>query len=194
MALLVAGLVLFLVTHLVRPFAPSLRAAGIATLGKPAWMVLHGVASLASLVMIVYGFIEARDTGGELLYTPPAFMAHITLTLMLIASICLVAGFLPAGHIRQKLKFPILVAIKIWALAHLLANGETYSVLVFITILAWAVVLRITLKKRIATGETALPVFVSAKYDLVSIVLGAALYVAIVFWLHEWLIGVRPLP
>jgi len=194
MALLVAGLVLFLVTHLVRPFAPGLRTAGIATLGKPAWMALHGIVSLASLVMIVYGFIAARDAGGELLYTPPTFLAHLTLLLMLIASICLVAGFLPAGHIRQKLKFPILVAIKIWALAHLLANGETYSVLLFVTILAWAVVLRITLKKRIAAGETALPVFVSAKYDLVSVVLGAVLYVAIVFWLHELLIGVRPLP
>ena len=112
MALLVAGLVLFLVTHLVRPFAPGLRTAGIATLGKPAWMALHGIVSLASLVMIVYGFIAARDAGGELLYTPPTFLAHLTLLLMLIASICLVAGFLPAGHIRQKLKFPILVAIR----------------------------------------------------------------------------------
>ena len=194
MALLVAGLVLFVVTHLLRPVAPGLRAAGIATLGKPGWMVLHGIASLASLVLIVYGFIAARETGGELLYMPPAFLAHLTLLLMLIASICLVAGFLPAGHIRARLKFPILVAIKIWALAHLLANGETYSVLFFVTMLAWAVVLRISLKKRIAAGETALPVFVSAKYDLVAIVVGLALYGAIVFWLHEPLIGVRPLP
>lgn len=192
MALLVAGLILFLVTHFVRPFAPGLRTAAISTLGKPAWMVIHGVVSLVSLVMIVYGFIEARDAGGELLYTPPAFMAHITLTLMLIASICFVAGFLPAGHIRHRLKFPVLVSIKIWALAHLLANGETYSVLLFVTILAWAVVLRITLKKRLAAGETTLPVFVSVLYDAVAVVLGALLYLAIVFWLHEWLIGVTP--
>ena len=194
MALLVAGLVLFLVTHLVRPFAPGLRAAGISALGKPGWMALHGIASLLSLVLIVWGFSEARETGGEMLYTPPAFMAHITLTLMAVASICLVAGFLPAGHIRQKLKFPIIVAIKVWALAHLLANGESYSVVTFVTILAWAVVLRITLKKRIAAGETALPVFVSAKYDLIAVAAGLALYAAIVFGLHEWLIGVRPLP
>ncbi|MGJ7041134.1 putative membrane protein [Shinella sp. BE166] len=193
MTLLIAGLVLFIVTHLIRPFAPGLRDAGIAALGKPAWMALHGIVSLASLVLIAYGFVEARANGGAMLYYPPTFMAHIALTLMLIASICLVAGFLPAGHIRTKLKFPILVAIKIWALAHLLANGESYSVLLFVTILAWAVILRISLKKRIAAGETKLPVFVSAKNDLIAVVVGLALYVVIVFWLHEWVIGVAPM-
>ena len=193
MTLLIAGLVLFIVTHLLRPFAPGLRNAGIAALGKPAWMALHGIVSLASLAMIAYGFVDARENGGEMLYFPPVFMAHIALTLMLIASVCLVAGFLPAGHIRTKLKFPLLVAIKIWALAHLLANGESYSVLLFSTILAWAVILRITLKKRIAAGETKLPVFVSARYDVISVVVGLALYAVIVFKLHEWLIGVAPL-
>lgn len=193
MTLLIAGLVLFIVTHLIRPFAPGLRNAGIAALGKPAWMALHGIVSLASLALIAYGFVEARANGGAMLYSPPTFMAHIALTLMLIASICLIAGFLPAGHIRTKLKFPILVAIKIWALAHLLANGESYSVLLFVTILAWAVILRITLKKRIAAGETKLPVFVSAKNDLISVVVGVALYIVTLFWLHEWLIGVAPM-
>ena len=197
MTLLIAGLALFIVTHLLRPFAPGLRNAGIAALGKPGWMALHGIVSLASLFLIVYGFIDARENGGSAVfavYTPPTFMAHIALTLMMIASICLVAGLLPAGHIRTKLKFPILVAIKIWALAHLLANGESYSVLLFVTILAWAVILRITLKKRIAAGETKLPVFVSAKYDAISVVVGLALYAVIVLKLHEWLIGVAPLP
>ena len=193
MTLLIAGLVLFIVTHLLRPFAPGLRNAGIAALGRPVWMSLHGIVSLASLVLIAYGFVDARENGGTMLYYPPTFMAHIALTLMLIASICLVAGFLPAGHIRARLKFPVLVAIKIWALAHLLANGESYSVLTFATILAWAVILRITLKKRIAAGETRLPVFVSAKYDLISVVVGLALYAAIVLKLHEWLIGVAPM-
>ncbi|WP_440981889.1 NnrU family protein [Shinella sumterensis] len=194
MTLLVAGLVLFIATHLLRPIAPGLRNPAIAALGKPGWMALHGIASLVSLALIAYGFVVARENGGEMLYYPPTFLSHIALTLMLIASICLIAGFLPAGHIRTKLKFPILVAIKIWALAHLLANGESYSVLLFVTVLAWAVILRITLKKRIATGETKLPVFVSAKYDAISVVIGLVLYLAIVFKLHEWVIGVSPLP
>ncbi|QRM56353.1 NnrU family protein [Sinorhizobium sp. BG8] len=192
MALLIAGIVLFIATHLVRPLAPGLRAAGIQHLGKPVWMGIHGLVSLLSLAMMALGFAEARLTGG-MLYNPPVAMRHIALTLMLISSICLVAGFLPAGHIRARLKFPVLVAIKIWALAHLLANGESYSVVLFGAILAWAVILRISLKKRIARGEAVLPQFVSVRYDLVAVVLGLVLYGAIVWKLHEWLIGVSPL-
>lgn len=192
MALLIAGIVLFIATHLVRPFAPGLREAGIARLGRPGWMALHGIVSLLSLAIIAFGFAEARQSGG-MLYYPPTFLAHIALTLMLISSVCLVAAFLPPGHIRTKLKFPALVAIKIWALAHLLANGETYSVLLFVSILAWAVVLRITLKKRIASGELSLPVFVSARNDLIAIVVGAVVYGLFVWKLHEWLIGVPPI-
>lgn len=193
MALLIAGIVLFIATHLVRPFAPGLRAAAIARLGKSGFMAIHGIVSLLSLVMMAYGFVQAREAGGSIFYQPPTFMAHITLLLMVIASICLVAAFLPAGYIRAKLKFPALVAIKLWAFSHLLANGESYSVLLFGAILAWAVILRITLKKRIASGEATLPSFVSVSYDLISVVLGVALYVVIVMWLHEWLIGVAPL-
>lgn len=194
MALLVAGIILFIATHLVRPFAPGLRVGLIARLGKPAFMALHGIVSLISLFMMAYGFVLARDSGGEMLYYPPVFIAHIALTLMLVASICLVSAFMPAGYIRSKLKFPALVAIKLWAFAHLLANGESYSVLLFATILAWAVILRISLKKRIASGEATLPVFMSARYDVISVVVGALLYAVIVWKLHEWVIGIRVLP
>ena len=100
---------------------------------------------------------------------------------------------MPAGYIRSRLKFPGLVAIKIWALAHLFANGESYSVVLFVAILAWAVVLRITLKKRVAAGEITLPVFVSARYDLAALVAGAVVYGLFVWKLHEWLIGVPPI-
>lgn len=193
MALLIAGIILFIATHLVRPFMPGLRTAAIASLGRPAFIAIHAVLSIASVTMMVYGFAAARESGGTMLYHPPVFMAHIALTLMLIASICLAAGFLPAGHIRTKLKFPMLVAIKIWALSHLLANGESYSVVLFGAILAWAVILRISIKRRIASGETRPPVFVSAKYDLIAIVLGAAIYAATVLKLHEWVIGVAPM-
>lgn len=193
MTLLIAGLLLFVATHLVRPLMPGLREAGIARLGKPGWMALHGLVSLASIALVAYGFAEARESGGEMLYYPPRFLAHLALTLMLIASICLMAAFLPPGHIRTKLKFPALVAIKIWALAHLMSNGESYSVLLFVVILAWAVVLRISIKKRLARGEASLPVFVSARNDLIAVVAGLVVYGLFVWKLHEWLIGVTPI-
>lgn len=193
MVLLVAGIVLFIATHLVRPFAPGLRTGAIERLGKPGFMAVHGIVSLVSLAMMAYGFVAARAAGGTMLYQPPMFLSHIALTLLLIASICLAAAFLPAGHIRAKLKFPAIGAIKLWAFAHLLANGESYSVLLFGAILAWAVILRISLKRRVAAGETQLPAFVSARYDLMAVVLGVALYAVILLGLHEWLIGVAPM-
>lgn len=112
---------------------------------------------------------------------------------MLIASICLVAAYLPPGKIRAATKHPAILAIKIWALAHLLANGEASSVLLFGTFLVWAVILRISMKKRWRAGEITYPAFVSYRYDLIAIVLGAALYGVIVWKLHELVIGVSPM-
>jgi uncharacterized membrane protein len=128
-----------------------------------------------------------------MLYTPPVWMAHITITLMLIAVICLVASLLPAGHIAVKTKHPMVLSVKIWALSHLLANGETSSVLLFGAFLAWGVILRISLKRRQRAGEITLRPFVSAKYDLYAVVIGVVAWALITFKLHEVLIGVSPL-
>lgn len=192
MALLVLGIVVFLGIHLVRSFAPGVRAAVIKRSGAASWRAIHGIASVVGLALIVIGFDQARATTG-MLYTPPIFMAHIALALMLIASICLVAAFLPSGKIRVATKHPAILAIKIWALAHLIANGETASVLLFGAFLAWGVILRISMKKRWRAGEIANPAFVSYRYDLAAAVLGAALYGVIVWRLHELVIGVSPI-
>ncbi|WP_457584048.1 NnrU family protein [Ensifer canadensis] len=192
MALLILGIVIFLGIHLVRSFAPGLRASVISSSGTGAWHAIHGICALLGLGLIAYGFDQARATTG-MLYTPPVFLAHIALTLMLIASICLVAAYLPPGKIRTATKHPAILAIKIWALAHLLANGETSSVLLFGTFLVWAVILRISMKKRWRAGEITYPAFVSYRYDLIAVVLGAALYGAIVWKLHELVIGVSPM-
>jgi uncharacterized membrane protein len=192
MALLVLGIVIFLGIHLVRSVAPGVRAAVIKRRGTGIWHAIHGIAALVGLALIAIGFDQARATSG-VLYTPPTFMAHITLALMLIASICLVAAFLPAGKIRVATKHPAILAIKIWALAHLIANGETASVLLFGAFLAWGVILRISMKKRWRAGEITYPAFVSYRYDVAAVVLGAALYGVIVWKLHELLIGVPPI-
>lgn len=192
MTLLIVGLILFLGIHLIRVFAPGFRNTVIERFGKPAWIAGHSILSTLTLVLVIYGFGEAREVTGMLWY-PPVWMAHIAVTLMLVSMICLVAAALPPGYIAVKTKYPVIVAIKIWALAHLLANGETSSVLLFVSFLIWAVLLRIMMKRRERAGEVKPRVFVSAKYDIASVVLGAVLWAAIVFWLHEWLIGVAPL-
>lgn len=192
MTLLLLGIVIFLGMHLVRVVAPGLRASVIERQGKGVWMGIYTAISLAGLLLIIYGFGEARAVTG-MLYNPPVFLKHISLLLMLLAFICLAAGFLPAGRIAVAVKHPQVLSIKIWALAHLLANGETSSVLLFGSFLTWAVILRISLKRRERAGEKVLPVFRSTSNDLLAVVIGAVAYGLFVWKLHEWLIGVAPI-
>ncbi|MDW9488036.1 NnrU family protein [Sinorhizobium meliloti] len=191
MAILVLGIIIFLGMHLVRVVAPGFRAGIIDSRGKGTWMGLYTIVSLVGLCLIIYGFSQARGETG-MLYDPPTFLRHIALLLMLVAFIVLAAGFLPAGRIAVALKHPQVLSIKIWALAHLLANGETSSVLLFGSFLAWAVILRISLKRRERAGEKVLPVFKSARNDVLAVVIGLVAFVLFVSKLHELLIGVQP--
>ena len=126
MLLLVISLILFLGIHLTRVIAPGFRASVIAARGERAWKLGYTVASIATLVLVIYAFGEARQETG-VLYTPPIWMAHLASLFMLVAIICLVASLLAPGHIATKTKHPMVLSVKIWALAHLLANGETSS-------------------------------------------------------------------
>lgn len=193
MLVFILCLVLFLVLHSIRIVTPGLRTTVIDRWGKPAWGIGYSIASTLSLVLLAWSFGEARMETG-LLYVPPVWASHLTLTLMLIAMICLVAGFLPPGHIATKMKHPIVLSIKIWALSHLLANGETSAVLLFVGFLAWAVLLRISLKRRERAGELVRKPFVSARYDAIAAVIGVLLWGAMIWKVHYWLIGIQPLP
>ncbi|MDX0413813.1 NnrU family protein [Sinorhizobium medicae] len=191
MAILLLGIIIFLGMHLIRVVAPGFRAGIIESRGKGTWMGLYTIVSLVGVCLIIYGFGQARGETG-MLYNPPEFLRHIALLLMLIAFIVLAAGFLPAGRIAVALKHPQVLSIKIWALAHLLANGETSSVLLFGSFLAWAVILRISLKRRERAGEKVLPVFKSGRNDVLAVLTGLAAYVLFVWKLHELVIGVPP--
>ncbi len=190
MLLLIVGLILFLGLHLIRTFAPGFRAAMVARLGVVGWKVLHGVCAVMSVSLVAYGYHVAPVIN---VWFPPLGMNHLTVTLMLLATICIMAGLLPAGQIVAKTKHPMVLAIKIWALSHLLSNGDLRSIILFAAFLAWGVILRISYKRRDRAGETAPRAFVSVKYDLYAVILGVAVWAAITFKLHEILIGVAPL-
>ncbi|CDM58657.1 MULTISPECIES: NnrU family protein [Rhizobium] len=192
MTLLIVGIIIFLGLHLIRVIAPGLRQSMIDSLGEHGWKIAYSIVSILSLILLIYGFGQARQVTG-MLYTPPVWMAHVTLTLMLLAIICLVASLLPAGHIAVKTKHPMVLSVKIWAFSHLLANGETSSVLLFGAFLAWGVILRIALKRRERAGELTLRPFVSGKYDLYAVIIGVVAWALITFKLHELLIGVAPI-
>lgn len=188
MTLFIVSLILFLLTHSVRIVAPAWREAMIERMGVKAWRGLYSILSLVTLVFLIYAFgVSRADT--PMLYYPPFWMTHITLTLMLIAMVLLMVSIFPAGRIAVWVKHPLLTSVKTWAFAHLLANGEANSVLLFAGFLIWAVVARISAKRQ--GGEAR--AFVSVKWDVAAVITGVVVYIAFVGFLHEYLIGVSPL-
>lgn len=188
MALLIIGLILFLGTHLLPAF-PARRGELVARFGATGYRLAFSLLSGIGLVAIIYGYGLARAEGPAILYDPPIWTRHLTLLLMVPVFMLLAAAYLPTGHIARRVKHPMILAVKIWATAHLLANGDVASVLLFAGFLAWGVFDRISLKRRGALGHGA-PTAVSGLSDIIAIVAGLAVYVAFVLWLHPLLIGV----
>lgn len=192
MTYLILGLVIFFGAHLFTAFRSRAPGKDIkARLGYGPYMGLYSLVSAIGLGLIIWGFGAARPA--PVLYVPPAGLAHLNLALMLPALILLAAAYLPTGRIKKAVKHPMLAAVKIWALGHLLANGELNSVLLFGSFLAYGVIDRIAVKKRgdLGPGPDA-PV--SAMGDLAAIVIGAGAYAAILLWLHPILFGMPALP
>jgi len=185
---LIAGIVVFLGIHSVRMVAPGYRDRMIARYGENAWKGIYSLVSLAGFVLLVWGYAQARPDAA-FLYEPPVWIRHIVMLFMLVAMILLVAAYLPAGHIKKRVKHPMITAVKVWAFAHLLANGDAASLILFLSFLAWAVWNRIAVKRR---GD---PVFgtVSARYDIIAVAVGTVLTVWFIMQLHAYLFGVSPL-
>lgn len=189
MTLLIAGLILFLGSHSVSIFARGARDSLAARLGEWPWKGLYSVIAIAGFVLLVKGYAAAR-LDPVVLYDPPTWLRHVALVLMLPAFPMALAAYLP-GRIRTTLKHPLLAATKLWATAHLLANGTLADVLLFGGFLAWAVVDRISLKRR--TGTRALPAAPPSKLnDAIAVIAGLALYAWFVAHGHQWLFGVSP--
>jgi uncharacterized membrane protein len=190
MPTLLLGLLLFLAIHSVRIVAPEWRRAQIASVGEGKWKGLYSVISLIGLVLIVWGYSISRPEAA-FLYEPPVWMKHVTLTLMLFSFVFLGVSQVPAGRIKAAVRHPMLLAVKIWAFAHLLANGDAASLLLFVALLAWAVIDRISVKRREASGEISAVIPAGpVRNDIIGVGLGVVLYVLFVWKLHEWLFGV----
>lgn len=186
MTLLLWGLVLFLGIHSVSIVAPAARDRWAQAMGPMAWRGLYSVISLVGLVLIIVGYGQSRQAP-VLVYAPPPGLRHVAFALMLPVFPMLLAAYLP-GRIKSTLKHPMLVAVKTWALAHLLADGMLADVLLFGGFLAWAVFDRISLKRRVQRPIQTAPA--SPWNDLIAVVLGLGLYAAMFLWLHRLLIGV----
>jgi uncharacterized membrane protein len=187
---LVVGLLVFLGVHSVRIVAEPWRIRTIERLGEPAWKGLYSLLSLLGLGLIIWGFGLARQTPVQL-WSPPVGMRHLASLLTLISFVLLAAAYVPRNRIKARLHHPMVLAVKTWALAHVLANGNLAHVLLFGAFLLWAVFDFRAARQRDRRDGT---VYIRGNTGatLITLVLGVAAWLAFALWLHGYLIGVRP--
>jgi len=187
LAVEILGLVVFLGTHVFVTMRDR-RAAFVAAIGEWPYRGLFSLVSIVGIVLIAYGFASYRAAGFITVWNPPAWTRHIVEILMWPASIMVVAAYIP-GNIKRVLKHPMLAGVKTWAFAHLCANGDLGGMILFASVLAWAVYDRITLKHRSDAGAPPIPVG-GAVNDLIAIIVGTIVYFALGFVFHPVVIGV----
>jgi uncharacterized membrane protein len=188
LAIMILGLAVFIGGHAFVTFRPQ-RAAAVARMGEMPYKGVFSLVALVGIVLICIGFGQYREAGLIVLWQPPGWTRHITVALMWPATICLVAAY-ARGDIQRLLKHPFLVGVKLWALAHLIANGDLGGIILFGSILGWAVFDRITLKRRSDPGGLPIPNG-GRRNDIIAVVVGTLLYLALGFWFHPYAIGLR---
>jgi uncharacterized membrane protein len=187
LAIMILGLAVFIGTHLITTQREQ-RTALIGRFGEGTYKGLYAVASIIGVILIAYGYSRYRATGWIDVWYPPAWTRHLTAALVWPAIIMFFAPYFP-GRIKTTLKHPMLVGTKLWALAHLISNGDLGSIILFGAILAWAVVDRISLKRRTDAGGPPIPVGGIGK-DIAAVGVGTAVYLVLGFWFHPYVIGV----
>ncbi|MBM0107341.1 NnrU family protein [Steroidobacter sp. S1-65] len=191
MIYLVLGLVLFLGVHSVEIFSPGFRSRAVEKMGEGAYKGIYTLLSIVGFILLVWGYGVARQDP-ILVYAPPVWTRHLAALLLLPVFPLLFAAYLP-GRIKAAVKHPMLAAVKLWAFAHLLANGMLADLLLFGGFLIWAVADLISVKRRPVVRPVPGPP--PMRYnDLIAVVGGLAVYVIFVLWLHVRLIGVAPIP
>lgn len=188
MFVMIAGLVLFLGMHSMRIFADDWRVAQIASRGENVWKGVYSAVSLAGLVLIVWGYGLAREAPVPV-WDPPLWLRHVTLTLNAVAFFLAAQNAGPIGPVTTRLGHPMVLAAKVWAFAHLISNGTLADIILFGSILAWAVADFSAARRRDRQAGT-VRVAGPWRNDLVPGAVGLALWAAFVWRLHEWLIGV----
>ena len=186
LALLVLGLILFLGPH-VLVTRRGARAALVARIGEGPYKGLFAIVSIVGLYFIAKGFALYRDAGMIEIWDPPEWTRHITVALMWPAVVFFTAAYIP-GDIKRVLKHPMLVGVKLWAVAHLISNGDLGSMIIFIAVLAWAVYDRISLKHRSDLGAPPIKIG-GLGNDIIAVILGTILYAVLGLVFHPLVIG-----
>ncbi len=186
LAIEILGLIVFLGAHVFVSMRNE-RAGLISRIGRGPYLGLFTLVSIVGLGLIGFGFARYRAEGLIPVWYPPAWTRQIVVAALWPASIAVVAAYIP-GDIKRVLKHPMLVGVKIWAVAHLCANGDLGGMILFAAVLAWAVYDRITLKRRSDPGAPPIPLG-GRRNDIIAIVVGTILYLALGFVFHPIVIG-----
>jgi uncharacterized membrane protein len=190
MSVLILGLVLFLGLHSVRIVADGWRSGMIARVGERPWKLAYALVSVLGFVLICWGYALARQQP-VLLWSPPLWTRHLAALLTVPAFVLLVAAYVPGNGLKARLGHPMVLGVKMWALAHLLANGTLADLLLFGAFLVWAVAAFRSLRRRdAARGQPGVPG--SGMRSVVAVVIGLAAWAGFAFWAHAAWIGVRP--
>ena len=191
MTYLVLGLVIFLGVHSVRIVADDWRTHMRERLGEGTWKGLYSLLSLAGLALVVWGFGVAREQP-VVLWMPPTGMRHLAGLLTLLSFVLFAAAYVPGNSIKARLHHPMAAGVKVWALAHLLSNGMLVHQILFGAFLLWAVASFAAARRRDRIART---VYAPGQVlpTVITVLLGAAAWAAVAFWLHGMLIGIRPL-
>ena len=191
MTLLIGGLLLFLGVHALRIVAEPWRNDVIARIGVHRFRAVYSLVSIAGLWMLVQGYAGARWSSPTL-YHPPEWTHYLAIALALPAMILLVATYLPGTRIKRVVGHPMMLGIRIWAGAHLLANGRLADVVLFGSFFAWALFAHHAARARDRAAGTRPPEAGPWSRDLMAISGGVLLWAVTILWLHQW-IGVLPL-
>ena len=190
MGTLILGLVIFLGAHSTRIFAEDWRTRRIERLGLYGWKGLYALVSLVGFGLIVWGYGLSREQG-MVLWNPPVWTRHVAALLTLPAFVLLAAAYVPGNHIKAALGHPMVAGVKLWAFAHLIANGRLGDIVLFGAFLAWAVLDFRAARRRDRVAGTRYPAGITNR-DAITVALGLVAWWAFAQYLHGWLIGVRP--
>lgn len=191
MTYLIFGLTIFLGVHSVRIVADDWRTQARAQIGELPWKGLYSAASLVGFGLIVWGFGLARQQPVQL-WSPPVAMRHLASLLTLISFVLLAAAYVPGNSIKARLHHPMVLGVKVWALAHLLANGNIAHVVLFGSFLVWAIVNFSAARRRDRAAGTQYPRGTAGATGI-TVAVGVGAWVVFALWLHGLLMGVRPL-
>ena len=187
MSLLVLGLIVFIAAHSLRIVAPGWREARISAWGANAWKAVAGILSIAGFVLIIYGYGQARQAP-VLVWLPPVGLRHAAALLTLPAFILLVAAYVPRNGFKTRLGHPMVLAVKLWALAHLLVNGWLHGMVLFGSLLVWSILSFRAARRREPPSRAP----ASLASTLLTVAIGGAAWAGFAFYLHARWIGVAP--